>query len=149
MNKNQENRNKHFAHALRLAKKALACAEVPVGALILKDGEIVATGYNTKEHKHDIFGHAEITALKKATKRLKTWKLEDCVMISTLEPCVLCAAAIAVARIKECIFLAKDPTVFSQKIRKEIFLQPTTHTKLTFVKVDEAAELLKKFFKRL
>ena len=140
--------NKHFAHALRLAKKAQASAEIPVGAVILKGNEVIATGFNSKEHTHDIFGHAEIVALKKASKRLKTWKLEDCVLITTLEPCVLCSAAIAVSRLKECIFLAKDPTGFSQKIRKEIFLQPTAHTKLTYEKVDEAADLLKKFFKR-
>lgn len=86
--------------ALEEAKKAYNIDEVPVGAIIVKNGEIISRGYNLKEINKDITAHAEIIAIKNAEKVLDNWRLNDCEMYVTLEPCPMCASAIAQARIK-------------------------------------------------
>ena len=86
--------------ALKQAKKALEILEVPVGCVIVKDGEIIATGFNKKELNQDPTEHAEIIAIKQASKKLKNWRLSDCDMYVTLEPCAMCAGAIMQSRLK-------------------------------------------------
>lgn len=80
--------------ALKEAKKAYDKLEVPVGAVIVKDGEIIARAHNEKEEKQDCTKHAEIIVIKKASKKLSNWRLTDCEMYVTLEPCSMCAGAI-------------------------------------------------------
>lgn len=87
--------------ALKEAEKAYKKLEVPVGAVIVKDGTIIARGYNQKETKKDTTKHAEIIAIQKASKRLGSWRLIDCEMYVTLEPCSMCAGAIINSRIKK------------------------------------------------
>ena len=87
--------------ALKEAEKAYKKLEVPVGAVIVKDGTIIARGYNLKEIKLDTTKHAEILAIQKASKKLKAWRLTDCEMYVTLEPCSMCAGAIINSRIKK------------------------------------------------
>ena len=87
--------------ALKEAEKAYQKEEVPIGAVIVKDGKIIARAYNLKEIKHDTTEHAEIRAIKKASKRLGAWRLSDCEMYTTLEPCPMCAGALIQARIKK------------------------------------------------
>ena len=87
--------------ALREAKKAYKKLEIPVGAVIVKNGEIIAKAYNIKEEKKDTTKHAEILAIQRASKKLGTWRLNECEMYVTLEPCPMCAGAIIQARLKK------------------------------------------------
>ena len=87
--------------ALLEAKKAYKKLEIPVGAVIVKDGEIIARAHNIKEEKKDTTKHAEILAIQRASKKLETWRLNDCEMYVTLEPCPMCAGAIIQSRLKK------------------------------------------------
>ena len=94
--------------ALKEAEKALKKLEVPVGAIIVKDNKIISRAYNLKEIKKDTTYHAEIEAIKKASKKLNSWRLNDCEMYVTLEPCAMCAGAIINSRIKKLYFGTSD-----------------------------------------
>ena len=94
--------------ALKEAKKAYIKGEVPVGAIIVKDGKIISKGHNLKETKKDTIKHAEIIAIEKASKKLESWRLIDCDMYVTLEPCPMCAGAIIQSRIKNLYYGASD-----------------------------------------
>lgn len=99
-----------FMHeALKEAKKAYQKDETPVGAIIVKEGRIVARGHNERELKKDATLHAEISAIRKACKKLDTWRLNDCDMYVTLEPCTMCAGAIIQARVGRLFIGALDP----------------------------------------
>ena len=100
----------HFfiSKALELATKASSFDEVPVGALITQDQEIIAEGFNQKENLKNPLLHAEIIAITKATKKLNTWRLSNCTLYTTLEPCLMCAGALIQARIKRVVFSAYD-----------------------------------------
>ena len=87
--------------ALKEAKKAYNKLEIPIGAVIVKNGEIIARAHNIKEEKKDTTKHAEILAIQKASKKLETWRLNDCEMYVTLEPCPMCAGALIQSRIKK------------------------------------------------
>ena len=100
--------NKYLKEALKEAYKAYDLAECPIGAIIVKDNKIIARGYNKRELAEDPLGHAEIIAIKKASKKLNTWRFDDCIMFVTLEPCIMCAGAIINSRIKEVYFGALD-----------------------------------------
>ena len=92
---------KFMKMALKEAKKAYDKLEIPVGAIIVKDGKVIAKAHNLKETKYDTTKHAEILAIQKASKKLESWRLLDCEMYVTLEPCSMCAGAIINARIKK------------------------------------------------
>ena len=94
--------------ALNEAKKAYNELEVPVGAIIVKNGKIIAKAYNEKEKKHDTTKHAEILAIQKASKKLKNWRLYDCDMYVTLEPCSMCTGALIQARLRKVYIGAMD-----------------------------------------
>ena len=102
-------KEKYMNEALNEAKKAYKKEEIPVGAVIVKDGKIIARGHNLKESKHSATSHAEIIAIEKANKKLKAWRLEDCDMYITLEPCMMCMGAIINARIKKIYIGTLDP----------------------------------------
>lgn len=100
---------KKFMHrALELAREAASAGEVPVGAVIVKDGKIIAEGKNMREEKQNALSHAEIEAINAACKKLKSWRLDDCELYVTLEPCPMCAGAILNSRIKTLVFGAFD-----------------------------------------
>ncbi|MDE5540081.1 MAG: nucleoside deaminase, partial [Bacilli bacterium] len=92
---------KFMKEALKEARKAYNKEEIPVGAVIVKNGEIIARAYNLKETKKDTINHAEILAIKKASKKLNSWRLTDCEMYVTLEPCSMCAGALIQSRISK------------------------------------------------
>lgn len=94
--------------AIKLAQKAYKNGDIPIGAVIVKNNKIISKAYNKKEKNNVAIHHAEILAIEKACKKLKTWHLNDCVLYTTLEPCVMCAGAIAQARIKKVVYAAEN-----------------------------------------
>ncbi len=104
----KNNQEKYMKIAIKEAEKAFEKDEVPVGAIIVKDGKVIAKSHNQKETKTDTTKHAEIIAIQKASKKLKSWRLENCDMYVTLEPCTMCTGAIINARIKKVYYGAKD-----------------------------------------
>ena len=95
--------------AIKEAKKAELIDEVPIGCVIVKDDKIISRGHNVRETKQSPLGHAEIIAIEKASKKLKSWRLEDCDVYVTLEPCIMCSGAIIQSRIRQVYFGAFDP----------------------------------------
>lgn len=100
---------KFMLEALKEADKSAALDEVPVGAVIVKDNKIIARGHNLREKSKDPTSHAEIVAIRKACKKLNSWRLEDCTMYVTIEPCSMCAGTLLWTRIKRIVYGAKDP----------------------------------------
>ncbi|MDR0304834.1 MAG: nucleoside deaminase [Chitinispirillales bacterium] len=99
---------KFMKKALKEAQKAFANNEVPIGAVVVKDGKIIAKGYNKIELKQDPTAHAEIVALAAAAKKIGTWRLDDCQLFVSVEPCVMCLGACFQARVKKIVFGAGD-----------------------------------------
>ena len=95
--------------AIKEAKKAYALEEVPIGCVIVRDGKIIARGYNRRNTDKNTLAHAELTAIKKASKKCGDWRLEDCTMYVTLEPCQMCAGAIVQSRMKKVVIAAMNP----------------------------------------
>ncbi len=105
---NNDTDNYFMGLAILEADKASALGDVPVGAVIVRDGEVVGRGYNTREADKNPLGHAEITAIKEASVTLASWRLSQCTLYVTVEPCVMCAGAILAARIERLVFGAPD-----------------------------------------
>lgn len=103
------NNEKWMKEAIKQAKKAAQKDEVPIGCVIVKDDQIIARAYNKREMKQCSTAHAEILAIEKACKKLGSWRLEDCDLYVTLEPCPMCSGAIIQSRIRNVIFGAYDP----------------------------------------
>ena len=100
--------NKYMKEALKEAQKSYNKEEIPVGAVIVKDGKIIGRGHNLKETKNDTTNHAEIIAIRKASKKLKSWRLTGCTMYVTLEPCTMCAGALIQARLDKVVIGTMD-----------------------------------------
>ena len=138
--------------ALKEAKKAYKKEEVPVGAVIVKNGKIIARAHNIKETKKNAIGHAEILAIQKACKKLNAWRLLDCEMYVTLEPCSMCAGALINSRIKK-IYIGTDDlkTGACGSVLNLLEDYPFNH-KIEIKKYilkEECENLLKDFFKFL
>ena len=138
--------------ALQQARKAAKLGEVPIGAVVVCDGEIVARGYNRRETDDDPAGHAEFIAMKRASRKLGRWRLSGCTVYVTLEPCLMCAGLMHQARIDRCVFGAADPkagalgTLYA--INEDARLNHTFDV-TPGVCEDECATLLKEFFAAL
>ena len=100
---------KYMREAIRQAKKAWALEEVPIGCVIVYEGKIIARGYNRRNTDKNTLSHAELNAIRKASKKLGDWRLEGCTMYVTLEPCQMCAGAIVQARIDEVVIGSMNP----------------------------------------
>lgn len=100
---------KYMKEAIRQAKKAAAVGDVPIGCVIVYEGKIIARGYNKRNAKKTTLAHAELLAIAKASKKLGDWRLEDCTMYVTLEPCQMCAGAIIQARIPRVVIGTMNP----------------------------------------
>lgn len=137
--------------ALKEAKKAYKKEEIPVGAVIVKDGKIIARGHNLKELKNSSISHAEIIAINKANKKLNAWRLENCEMYITLEPCMMCMGAIINSRIKKIYIGALDPKTGACESVINIEDYKFNHTVEieTGILKDECEYILKDFFKML
>ena len=136
--------------ALNEAKKCLPKNEVPVGAIIVKDEQIIARAHNLKENKNDVTAHAEIIAIKKAQKKFNNWRLNDCTLYSTLEPCPMCAGAIIQSRIKRIVFGAKDLKWGAAGTVIDLFYENFNHKVIVQYHENRAcSEILLDFFKGL
>ena len=100
---------KYMKEAIRQAKKAYALDEVPIGCVIVQDGKIIARGYNRRNTDKNTLAHAELTAIRKASRKTGDWRLEDCTMYVTLEPCQMCAGAIVQSRMKKVVIASMNP----------------------------------------
>lgn len=98
-----------MTRALELAREALDAGEVPVGAVVVQNGEVIGEGRNDRESTNRFDGHAEINALREASAKVGSWRLDGCELFATLEPCPMCAGAIVAARISRLVFGARDP----------------------------------------
>lgn len=141
----------YMKQALKEAQKAFLLNEVPVGCVIVYNDKIIARGYNKRETLESSLAHAEIIAIKKACKKLDSWRLEDCIMYITLEPCCMCSGAIIQSRIKKVIYGACDYRFGTHKSIINLFDVKFNHT------VDikggiletECSNIIKDFFKKL
>ncbi len=137
--------------ALELARQAQAEGEIPVGAVIARNGEIVAEGRNDRERAHSALGHAEIRAIDAACRRLGRWRLNDCELYVTLEPCPMCAGAIINARIGRLIYGAFDNKMGACGGRVHLFKCGFNHTpqiECGFME-EECAAVMREFFKKI
>jgi tRNA(adenine34) deaminase len=135
--------------AIELASEAAAAGEVPVGAVVTLDDEIVAETRNAMRGSSDPTAHAEMEAIRAAAAKLGTSRLDDCTLWVTLEPCAMCAAAVAIARFKALRFAAEDPKGGAVVHGPRIFAQPTCHHRpdvLGGIGEEEAGDLLRRFF---
>lgn len=136
--------------ALKEAKKANKKDEVPIGAVIVKDNKVIAKGYNKREKSKNAINHAEIVAIKRACRKLKDWRLENCEMYVTLKPCPMCAGAISNARIKRVYFGAEE-TNSKDNLCEQIFSSTRLNHKVELIKLEEyssiCSEILSSFFK--
>lgn len=143
------NARKMMEEALALARQAAQSGEVPVGAIVVRDGQIIGRGANRPLESHDPTAHAEIIALRQAAAALGNDRLTGCELWVTLEPCAMCAGAIAHARIARLYYGADDPKGGAVTHGPRLFDQPTVHHRPEIyagIAADEAATLLKAFF---
>ncbi len=142
----------YMKEAIRQAKKAAKIGEVPIGCIIVKDHEIIASAYNRRNTDHSTLSHAEITAIRKASRKLNDWRLEGCTLYVTLEPCQMCAGAIVQARIPRVVMGTMNPkagcggSVLNILQMKEFNHQAEVKQG---VLEKECSEVLKEFFKEL
>ena len=140
----------YMKKAIKQAEKAALIDEVPVGAIIVKDGKIIASAYNTRESKNDALGHAEINAIRKANKKLGAWRLDGCTIYVTVEPCIMCAGALIQARVDRIVYGAEDfkGGAFGSSINileaKNINHHPEV---ISGILKEECAEIIKNYFK--
>ena len=141
---------KYMMEAIKEAKKSLLFDDVPVGAVIVLNNKIIARGHNMKEKYNDPTKHAEIVAIKKATRKLNDWYLKDCIMYVTMEPCLMCAGVLIQSHIKKVVYGVKnDRFGYVDSIEKILNNKKNNH----IVEVEgnilasESKKLLQEFFK--
>lgn len=142
----------YMKEALKQAKKAYEKGEIPVGAIIIKDNKIIARAYNEKEYKFDTTKHAEILAIQKASKKLKSWRLTDCDMYVTLEPCSMCAGALIQSRIRKVYIGTMDEKTGACGSVLNLLEDYTFNHQVeveTNILQPECEQLLKSFFKEI
>jgi len=138
--------------ALTQAKKALALGEVPIGCVIVHEGKIIGRGYNRRNTDKSTLSHAEISAIKKATKVIGDWRLEECDLYVTLEPCQMCAGAIVQARIPRVFIGAMNPKAGCAGSIYNLLEEPAFNHQVEVTRgllEEECSTILKTFFKEL
>ncbi len=144
------NDEKYMRIALKEAQKAVILDEVPVGAIIVKDDKIIARGHNLREKSNDPTSHAEINAIRKASKKLNSWRLEGATIYVTVEPCSMCAGAILQSRIARIVYGANDPKGGAIESSLELFNAKNInhHPQITKgVLKDECSSIITSYFK--
>ena len=150
--KDKKTDERFMKEALKQAKKAIDNGDVPIGCVIVMDGKIIARGYNKRNAKKTTLAHAELIAIEKASKKVGDWRLEDCVMYITLEPCQMCAGAIVQARIPKVIVGAMNKKAGCAGSILNLFQVEAFNHQVEFehgVLEDECSEMLSDFFKNL
>lgn len=143
---------KYMREALRQARKAYALGEVPIGCVIVCGGKIIGRGYNRRNTDKNTLSHAEITAINKASKHVGDWRLEDCTLYVTLEPCQMCSGAIVQARIPEVVIGCMNPKAGCAGSILNILQMPEFNHQVNVTKgvLEEAcSDMLTTFFKEL
>ncbi|OFT02545.1 tRNA-specific adenosine deaminase [Granulicatella sp. HMSC31F03] len=154
MSKNMELQEKEFfmREALKEAQKAYDQAEVPIGAVVVLNGEIIGRGHNLREKEQDATLHAEIKAIRQANQHLGSWRLEDCELFVTLEPCPMCSGAMILARMKKVVFGAFDPKAGTAGTFMNLLQDSRFNHQVEVeqgILEDECKEILQQFFKGL
>ena len=146
---NEQDMN-YMKQALALAGEAAACGEVPVGAIVVRDGEIIGKGYNRRETWGSAIAHAEILAIEEACRAVGSWRLNGCTLYVTLEPCPMCTGAIVNARVDRVVFGVKDPAAGCCGSVLQIGNYPFARnlTVESGVSEEECAAILTHFFKQ-
>jgi tRNA(adenine34) deaminase len=143
-------RDEYFMHlALREAERALEHDDVPIGAVIVHEGEVIAAARNERELRGDPTAHAEVLALREASARLGTWRLLDTALYVTLEPCAMCAGAIVLGRVPRVVYAADDPKAGAAGSVLDVLSEPRLNHRPVVARgllADEAADLLRAFF---
>jgi len=143
-------RDEYFMRlALREAERALEHDDVPIGALIVHEGEVLAAACNERELRGDPTAHAEVLALREASARLGTWRLLDTALYVTLEPCAMCAGAIVLGRVPRLVYAADDPKAGAAGSVLDVLAEPRLNHRPAVARgllAEEAAELLRAFF---
>lgn len=151
--KAQYNRDIYYMkEAIRQAKKAAILNEVPIGCVIVKDDVIISRGYNRRNTDHSTLSHAEISAIRKASRKLNDWRLEDYTLYVTLEPCQMCAGAIVQARIKRVVVGSMNPKAgCAGSVLNILQMKEFNHQVelVTGILKEECSDLLKAFFRKL
>ncbi|HHT88583.1 MAG TPA: nucleoside deaminase [Clostridiales bacterium] len=143
---------KYMREALKQAKRAYQLGEVPIGCVIVYQGKIIGRGYNKRNTSKTTLAHAELTAINKASKKMGDWRLEDCTIYITLEPCQMCAGAIVQARIKRAVIGTMNPKAgCGGSILNLLQMEEFNHqVDITYgVLEDECTNILQTFFKEL
>ena len=143
---------KYMKMALAEARNALEYDEVPIGAVVVCNGEVVGKGFNLREKTQDPTAHAEMIALRKAAEKQASWRLEDCQLYVTLEPCSMCAGALLQARIEKLVFAARDPKAGAVKSLYQLLDDSRFNHQVDVVEgvmKEKSAQLLKDFFRDL
>lgn len=143
---------KYMKEALRQAKKAFALGEVPIGCVIVYEGKIIGRGYNRRNTDKNTLAHAEITAIKKASKYIGDWRLEGCTLYVTLEPCQMCAGAIVQARIPEVVMGCMNPKAGCAGSILNVLEMPQFNHQVNVTRgvlEQECSDMLKTFFSQL
>lgn len=144
--------SKWMSYALSLAKQASQVSEVPVGAIVVKNNEIIGQGFNLRESSQDPTAHAEIIAIREAAKYLQSWRLVGCELYVTLEPCIMCSGAIIQSRIERVIYATDDPKGGACHSLYDLSSDTRLNHQFTVTKgilQNESSELLKSFFREL
>jgi tRNA(adenine34) deaminase len=143
-------RDEYFMRlALREAQSAAEHDDIPVGAVVVKDGEVIGTGHNEREVRADPTAHAEMLALREAARLLGSWRVLDSVLYVTLEPCAMCAGAIVLARVPRVIFGTADPKAGAAGSVLDVLQQPRLNHRPQVesgLLAEECADLLRSFF---
>jgi len=142
----------YMALALDEARRAADLGEVPIGAVVVCEGALVASGYNRREIDHDPAGHAEFIAIRSASRALERWRLSDCTVYVTLEPCPMCAGLMHQARIARCVFAAHDPKAGALGTLYDLSSDERLNHRFEVtsgILAEESAELLRDFFRQL
>jgi tRNA(adenine34) deaminase len=143
-------RDEYFMRlALREATRALEHDDVPIGALVVRDGEVIGSGHNEREVRADPTAHAEMIALREAARAIGSWRVLDAVLYVTLEPCAMCAGAIVLARVPRVVFAATDPKAGAAGSVFDILAEPRLNHRpqvAAGLLAEESADLLRAFF---
>mgnify|MGYP000235291693 CR=1 FL=1 len=141
----------YMSQALELAREAADAGEVPVGCVIVRDGAVIGRGRNRREEKQAVCSHAEMEAMAQANAALGSWRLDNCALYVTLEPCPMCAGAIINSRIRRVVYGAADTKAGCCGSVTDLFAMPFNHHPVVEqgLRAEEAQELLQAFFKDL